>query len=173
MVWTQIYATDRRYLLCLSNILAVPSPDGALDRTDRIILDLLTEDARRTYGDIGARVGLSAPAVKRRVDRLEEAGVILGYTTRLDDAKLGRPLEAFTELRFSGRARVDTIAGIADNIPEVEAVFTVAGDPDALAWIRVADVHDLKRVIDRLRSTGKVTGTKTHIVLGTSRRSTP
>jgi len=134
----------------------------------RTILDLLAENARRTLGDIGDRVGLSAPAVKRRIDRLEAAGVILGYTTRVDHAKLGRPLEAFTELRFSGDARVDAIAGIAAGIPEVEAVFTIAGDPDALAWIRVSDVHELKRVIDRLRGSGDVIGTKTLIVLGTS-----
>ena len=138
------------------------------DPTDRTILDLLAENARRTLGDIGERVGLSAPAVKRRIDRLEAAGVILGYTTRVDHAKLGRPVEAFTELRFSGDARVDSIAGIADEIAEVQAVFTIAGDPDALAWIRVSDVHELKRVIDRLRGSGDVIGTKTLIVLGTS-----
>jgi DNA-binding Lrp family transcriptional regulator len=58
---------------------------------------------------------------------LEAVGIILGYTVRLDHAKLGRPLEAFTELRFSGNARVDAIAGVGDGIPEVEAVVTVAG----------------------------------------------
>lgn len=147
----------------------MPEPEADLDPTDRTILHLLAENARRTLGDIGQRVGLSAPAVKRRIDRLEAAGVILGYTTRLNHAKLGRPLEAFTELRFSGDARVDAIAGIADDIAEVEAVFTIAGDPDALAWIRVSDVHELKRVIDRLRNSGDVIGTKTLIVLGTSR----
>jgi len=146
----------------------VPELEQNLDEADRAILDLLAENARRTLGDIGQRVGLSAPAVKRRIDRLEAAGVILGYTTRVDHAKLGRPLEAFTELRFSGDARVDAIASIGNDIPEVEAVFTIAGDPDALAWIRVSDVHELKRVIDRLRGSGDVIGTKTLMVLGTS-----
>lgn len=146
----------------------MPEPIQDLDETDRAILDLLAENARRTLGDIGQRVRLSAPAVKRRIDRLEAAGVILGYTTRVDHAKLGRPLEAFTELRFSGDARVDAIASIGQDIPEVEAVFTIAGDPDALVWIRVSDVNELKRVIDRLRSTGEVIGTKTLMVLGKS-----
>ena len=146
----------------------MPDSSHDLDDTDRTIFDLLAENARRTLGDIAARVGLSAPAVKRRIDRLEDAGVILGYTTRVDHAKLGRPLEAFTELRFSGDARVDAIASIGDEIPEVEAVFTIAGDPDALAWIRVSDVGELKRVIDRIRGTGEIIGTKTLMVLGTS-----
>jgi Lrp/AsnC family transcriptional regulator, leucine-responsive regulatory protein len=137
-----------------------------LDGTDQEILELLQLDGRRSLADIASRVALSAPAVKRRIDRLEESGVITGYTALVDHAALGRPLEAFCELRFSGTTLVDDIAGIGDGIPEVHAVFTMAGDPDALAWIRVRDVADLRRVIDLLRRTGKVTGTKTLMVLG-------
>ena len=144
--------------------------DSSIDDLDSAILDVVSRQGRATYGEIGRAVGLSAPATKRRLDRLEATGVIVGYRAVIDSAKVGRPLEAFAELRFSGNARVDDISTIAADIPEVEAVFTVAGDPDALVWIRVADVHDLKRVVDRLRSTGRVVGTKTMMVLGTSRR---
>jgi Lrp/AsnC family leucine-responsive transcriptional regulator len=143
---------------------------GGLDPLDSQILSLLEQDARRTFGDIGRQVGLSAPAVKRRVDRLEASGVIRGYTVVLDHARLGGSVEAFAELRFAGSTRVDDIEGIALDVPEVHALFTVAGDPDALAWIRAQDVQDLKRVIDRLRSSGKVTGTKTLMVLSSSVR---
>ena len=143
----------------------MPAPTD-LDGTDLEILDLLAADARRTLADIGRRVALSSPAVKRRIDRLEELGVITGYTTVVDHAKLGRPLEAFTELRFAGTTKVDDISLVAADLPEVHAIFTMAGDPDALAWIRVRDVEDLKRVIDRLRRSGKVVGTKTLMVLG-------
>ena len=139
-----------------------------LDATDLEIVQLLREDARRTLADVGERVSLSAPAVKRRVDRLERGGVIVGYTALVDHALLGRPLQAFTELRFAGNLPVDQIAGIAADIPEVQTLFTTAGDPDALAWIRVRDVDDLKRVIDLLRRSGRVTGTKTLMVLGSS-----
>ena len=72
-----------------------------LDDVDHAIIGLLTEDARRTLSDIGERVALSAPAVKRRVDRLESLGVIAGYTAVVDHAQLGRPLQAFCELRFA------------------------------------------------------------------------
>ncbi len=139
-----------------------------LDDTDLEIIELLRQDARRTLADLAERVSLSAPAVKRRVDRLERERVIVGYTVLVDHAMLGRPLQAFTELRFAGNLPVDQIAGIADGIPEVQTIFTTAGDPDALAWIRVRDVDDLKRVIDLLRRSGRVTGTKTLMVLGTS-----
>jgi Lrp/AsnC family transcriptional regulator, leucine-responsive regulatory protein len=146
----------------------VPDGDrqGDPDEIDRAILVELERNARATYGELGEVVGLSAPAVKRRMDRLVAGGIIRGYTVVVDHARLGRPIEAFTELTFSGNARVDEIASIGDGIPEVLAVFTMAGDPDALAWLRVADVRDLKRVIDRLRQAGNLTGTKTMIVLG-------
>lgn len=144
---------------------------GSIDSTDGRILELLQQNARRTFGDIAGEVGLSAPAVKRRIDRLEALGVIRGYTAVIDHAYLGRPIEAFAELRFAGSTRVDDIEDIALDVPEVHAIFTVAGDPDALAWIRVSDVQDLKRVIDRLRSSGKVTGTKTLMVLSSSVRT--
>ena len=147
---------------------------GALSNIDTIdgqIVRLLQQNARRTYGSIGQEVGLSAPAVKGRVDRLEATGVIRGYTALVDHAYLGQAVEAFAELRFAGSTRVDDIEEIAHDVPEVHAIFTVAGDPDALAWIRVSDVQDLKRVIDRLRSSGKVTGTKTLMVLSSSVRT--
>lgn len=136
-----------------------------LDGTDLEIVDALLRDGRRTLADIGKTISLSAPAVKRRVDRLEEEGVITGYTARVDHAKLGRTIEAFTELRFAGKTKVADIAGVAADLPEVEAVHTIAGDPDALVHLRVRDVADLTRVIDLLRRSGKVTGTKTLIVL--------
>lgn len=142
-----------------------------VDGTDLEIVDLLSRDGRRTLADIGARVSLSAPAVKRRVARLEEIGVILGYTARIDHAKLGRPIEAFTELRFAGRTKVADIAGVAGDVAEVDAVYTIAGDPDALVHLRVRDVADLTRAIDMLRRSGNVTGTKTLIVLGTETRT--
>lgn len=151
----------------------MPEPSTELDATDLEIIELLRRDARRTFSDIAAKVSLSAPAVKRRVDRLERDRVITGYTVLVDHARLGQPLQAFTELRFAGNSPVDEIAAIANDIPEVQSVFTTAGDPDALAWIRVKDVEDLKRVIDLLRRSGHVTGTKTLMVLGTSTRAVP
>ncbi|MBN9622743.1 MAG: Lrp/AsnC family transcriptional regulator [Actinobacteria bacterium] len=143
-----------------------------LDDIDRQIVDQLLAEGRRTLADIGKAVGLSAPAVKRRLDRLEETEVILGYTAQVDHAKLGRPIEAFTELRFAGKTKVAEIASVATDLPEVVAVHTIAGDPDALVHLRVRDVADLTRVIDLLRRSGKVTGTKTLIVLASDTKET-
>jgi Lrp/AsnC family leucine-responsive transcriptional regulator len=141
------------------------APMADLDGTDHEILDLLVADARRTLADIAGRVSLSAPAVRRRIERLEELGVIKGYTVRIDHAKLGAHLEAFTELRFVGTTQVEEMHRIAASLPEVHAVYTTAGDPDAVVWLRVRDGVDLRRVIDELRRSGRVTGTKTLMVL--------
>ncbi|WP_424531347.1 Lrp/AsnC family transcriptional regulator [Sphaerisporangium viridialbum] len=136
-----------------------------IDGTDREILDLLREDARRTLSDIATRVTLSTAAVKRRIDRLQKIGVILGFTVQVDQAKLGWGIEAFVELRFAGTTRVAEIVQTTTRMPETQAVFTIAGDPDALVWLRVRDLGHLQNTIDAIRRSHRVTGTRTLIVL--------
>ncbi|OLS98697.1 AsnC family transcriptional regulator [Pseudonocardia sp. CNS-004] len=141
-----------------------------VDDTDRLLLDLLRTDGRRTYSEMATEVGLSVAAVKRRVDRLREVGVITGFTVQVDHAKLDQGVEAFIELRFLGTTRVSEIVRSVSNIPEVAAVFTIAGDPDALVRLRVRDLGHLQQVIDTLRRSGSVTGTRTLMVLGSWER---
>lgn len=137
-----------------------------LDGTDEQILELLVQDGRRSASEVGRLVGLSPAAAKRRIDRLEAIGVITGYTAMVDHAKLGGEIEAFAELRFQGSTQVGEIDEAFAGLPELVESFTVAGDPDALVRLRVTDLDHLKRVIDRVRRTAKITGTKTLIVLG-------
>ncbi|GAA4844888.1 Lrp/AsnC family transcriptional regulator [Actinomycetospora corticicola] len=137
-----------------------------VDDTDHRLLALLREDGRRTFSDMAPRLGLSVAAVKRRVDRLREIGVITGFTVQVDAARLGWAVEAFTEVRYAGSTPVGDIVSTASTVPEVQAVYTIAGDPDALVQVRARDLADLQRVIDRLRRAGTITGTKTLMVLG-------
>lgn len=137
-----------------------------IDDTDRELLEALERNSRRKLADLGAQVGLSAPATKRRIDRLERLGVITGYTAVIDHEKLGWSLDAFAELRMVGNARLSDIEDAARDIPEVLQVFTTAGDPDALVRLRARDVAHLRSTVDRLRRSGRVTGTKTLLVLG-------
>jgi DNA-binding Lrp family transcriptional regulator len=138
-----------------------------LDPIDHHIIELLSHNARRTMADIGEQVSLSASAVTRRIERLERTGVIAGYTVVVDHRKAGRPIQAFTEVRFAGTADLQEIKETAMQLSEVQAVFTTAGDPDALVWLQVPDVERLGQVIEQLRRRGRVTGTKTLIVLDT------
>nr|SBO93688.1 Transcriptional regulator, AsnC family [Nonomuraea gerenzanensis] len=144
-----------------------------LDEIDHRVLRLLREDGRRTFSEMAECIGLSVAAVKRRVDRLKELGVITGFTVQIDYAKLGWGIEAFTELRYPGTTPVTEIIRTATDVPEVQEVFTIAGDPDALIHVRVRDLGHLQQVIDRLRRAGDVTGTKTLLVLGSWTRDAP
>lgn len=141
-----------------------------LDSTDHKILDVLTKDARCSASEVGRLVGLSPPAAKRRIDRLEAAGIIRGYTIRLDQQQLGEQIEAFIELRFAPGTQVADVDTAVIELPEVIASYTLAGDPDALAHVRVRDLEHLKGVVDRMRrgrrGGPKVITTRTVIVLG-------
>lgn len=135
-----------------------------LDEIDRRILDHLRQDARAPVSRIARSVGLSAAPVTRRIQRLERAGVIRGYVALVDDHRSGE-LEAFTEIRLHGDTETEEVSNLFRELPEVQDFFTIAGDPDVLARIRVRDLDHLQRVVNAMRRTGKVTGTKTLVVL--------
>lgn len=141
-----------------------------IDHVDRRILDLLIEDGRRTVREIAHAVHLSPSPVRRRIERLERRGVIAGYTALVDENQLGETIEAFAELRFTGSTKVEEITASAKDIPEVIAIYTVAGDPDAIVHFRVGSLQHLHRLIDQLRRDGNVIGTKTLMVLDSWRR---
>ncbi|HZZ46438.1 MAG TPA: Lrp/AsnC family transcriptional regulator [Pseudonocardia sp.] len=153
----------------MAELTSAPVP---VDEIDHELLRMLREDGRCTYSELARKVGLSVAAAKRRVDRLCEIGVITGFTAQIDHAKLGWGVEAFTEMRYQGSTGVGEIIRMAANLPEVQAVFTIAGDPDALIRVRVRDLGHLQKVIDQLRRSGPVTGTKTLMVLGSWNRGT-
>lgn len=147
-----------------------------IDATDRQIVDALVEDARRSASEVGRLVGLSPPSAKRRIDRLEAMGLIQGYTATLDHRVAGEQIEAFIELRFAPGTQVAEVDQAVIDLPEVVESFTLAGDPDALARVRVRDLEHLKNVVDRIRRGGrnpaKVLTTRTVIVLGRTRSPT-
>lgn len=134
------------------------------DAVDRQILDLLRGNARLPVSEIARAVNLSPAPVSRRIERLEATGVIRGYTALIDEQKSGG-LEAFTEIRLTGSTETGELATMVRDVPEVAEFFTIAGDPDALLRIRVDDADHLQRVVNALRRTGKVAGTKTLIVM--------
>lgn len=144
---------------------------AALDDLDRRILDLLRRNGRAPVSEIAKAVDLSPAPVSRRIERLEQAGVIRGYSAIVADQQSGW-LEAFTEIRLDGATETGELAEIVVAFEEVEAFYTIAGDPDALVRIRVHDVDHLQRVVNQIRRTGKVAGTKTLIVMHSWDRAT-
>jgi DNA-binding Lrp family transcriptional regulator len=138
-----------------------------MDAVDRQIVALLREDARRSYQDIGRRVSLSAPAVKRRVDRLEGAGVIRGYSANVDPAAFGWRTHAFVELFCEGRMSGSEVREAVAVYPEVEGAYTIAGGPSAILHVRAADTQHLEEALERIRETPGVLRTQTQVVLST------
>ncbi|WP_203338215.1 Lrp/AsnC family transcriptional regulator [Nocardioides limicola] len=141
------------------------SDQASLDKTDREILRLLRENARRPLREIAQAVGLTVAPVQRRIARLEATGVIGRYTVQINQSRIAAGIEAVTELRFDGHRDLAAIMESVAQIPEVEEVLTLAGDPDALVRIRVDGVEHLRSVVSRLRSGDGVVGTKTLVVL--------
>jgi DNA-binding Lrp family transcriptional regulator len=136
-----------------------------IDAIDQRIIASLVADARTSYAEIGAVVSLSAPAVKRRVDRLRSAGVIRGYTAVIDPAAVGWTTEAFVELFCTGRTTPAQITIATRRHPEVVGAYTVSGEADALVHLRAADIAHLEQALERLRAEPFVTSTRSMIVL--------
>ena len=135
------------------------------DELDRRILHALVQDARASYAEIGAIVGLSAPAVKRRVDRLRSAGAITGFLGQLSPDELGWTTEAYVELFCRGRTSPADIAVATSKHPEVVSACTVTGEADALLHIRAADMRHFEQVVERIGAEPFVVRTRSSIVL--------
>jgi len=136
-----------------------------VDEIDRKLLEQLARDGRASYAAIGALVNLSATAVKRRVDRLRERGVVRGFTVVLDPELLGWSTEAFVEVYFRERTPPEEILATLRQFPEVLAAWTVTGDADALVHLRAADTRHLESVIERIRRRPGVQRSRSQVVL--------
>jgi Lrp/AsnC family leucine-responsive transcriptional regulator len=128
-------------------------PERLLDAIGWRILDELQRDARLSYSELGARVGLSPPAVAERMRRLEEAGVITGYRAEVDPAKLGLPITAFIRCTSPG----PQVGAIARQSPEVLECHRVTGSDAFILKVVVASVAHLESLIDRLLPYGQPT----------------
>ncbi|WP_405800982.1 Lrp/AsnC family transcriptional regulator [Streptomyces sp. NBC_01506] len=143
------------------------SESVVLDPVDLHILRLLQNDARTTYREIAAEVGVAASTCLDRVARLRRSGVILGHQLRLDPAKLGRGLQALLSVQVRPHRRelirpfVERIRGL----PESRALFHLTGPDDYLVHVAVADTADLQRlVVDEFTSRPEVARVETRLV---------
>ncbi|GEN79929.1 AsnC family transcriptional regulator [Actinotalea fermentans] len=139
------------------------APD--LDPIDAAILRELGRDARASFARIGAVVNLSAPAVKRRVDRLKRRGVVDGFTVRLDPGATGWGTEAHVEVYAAGSTRPAVMKEAFEQYPEIVAASTVTGDADAVVHVRARDMTHLEEIVERLNAEPFVVRTRSSVVL--------
>lgn len=138
-----------------------------LDPVDLDILRILQNDARTTYKDLAAAVGVAPSTCLDRVSRLRRSGVILGYQLRVDPAKVGRGLEALLSVQVRPHRR-DLIGPFVERVralPESRALFHLTGPDDYLVQVAVADTADLQRlVLDAFTSRPEVARVETRLV---------
>ncbi|WP_132877590.1 Lrp/AsnC family transcriptional regulator [Tamaricihabitans halophyticus] len=144
-----------------------------MDPLDQRIVSCLVANARASYAEIGSSVGLSAPAVKRRVDRLLDAGVIRGFTAVVNPEALGWGTEAFVEVHCRGNVAPARIRASLEPLPEVVAAYTVSGAADAIVQLRAGDIHHLETALERLRGVDIIDRTVSTVVLSTLLERSP
>ncbi|MFD1794545.1 Lrp/AsnC family transcriptional regulator [Paracoccus aurantiacus] len=119
-----------------------------IDATDRRILSILQKDGRITNADLSARVNLSASATHRRVQRLEEEGLIKSYVALLNRRLIGRPSTVFVEITLSGQATelLEAFERAVRAIPDLLECHLMAGTADYLLKLAVGDTDDFARI---------------------------
>ena len=143
-----------------------------MEDTDREIVRRLAVDGRMSYTDLAKATGLSTSAVHQRVRRLEERGVIKGYTAVVDPEAAGLPLTAFISITPLDPAAPDDAPQRLSDISEIEACHSVAGEESYILKVRVASPAGLEDLLARIRSAAHV-ATRTTVVLSTPYEARP
>ena len=140
-------------------------PPPALDGTDLDIVEALTRDARLSVNELARRVNVSRATAYARLERLRSSGVILGYTTVVDQVKLGLPLAVFILLNVDQHAW-RTLSAELRHLPGFQYLALTSGEFDMILLVRVADISALRDVVlVKLSSIAEIRTTRTIFVL--------
>ncbi len=139
----------------------------SLDSLDRHILSLLQENCKLSLNKIGERIGLSAPSVVERIKKLEESGVIRGYTAVLDARKLGKDITAFIGVSIHHPKLIQTFERDIDRFEEVQECHHVTGEYTLLLKVKTDNTSGLEELLRQIRSIDGVARTETSVVLST------
>ena len=145
----------------------------ALDATDWQILAELQSDARKTFQEIGEAVGMTRPAVRERVLRMEDSGVITGYRAEIDPSAIGKAMHAMLSFKFNSDWQFqsqpnDTLIRLLSATPEVVCFWDTYGDLDFLIEVAFASKEDLDEFLEKIRRYGFV---RTHLIVKSTRTS--
>jgi DNA-binding Lrp family transcriptional regulator len=136
-----------------------------MDVINRRILSHLLRNGRATFQQVGAEVGLSAPAVKRRVDALLSSGKIKGFTALVDPGALGWTTEAYVEVYYRGNVSTADLKRSLEHIPQIVGAWTVSGDADALVHVMAETMAEVESTVERIRENTRVDRTRSAIVM--------
>ncbi len=136
---------------------------AGVDATDRAILTALRENSRQSFVDLAKAIGVSERTIRTRVRKLEENGIIRGYTIR----ETGIGLTALVRMKVGPGAEIGTLAGEFANWEGIECVYEISGEADLVAVIHVDDTVKLRELLDRmwLAAPAEIASTTTELVL--------
>lgn len=144
----------------------------SIDDTDRAILAILQQNARTSNAEIARRVGLAPSAIFQRIRKLEDQGVISGYTASVNPRALGFGLVAFVMLKTGEQARTVDTSGLLCALPEVQEVHRVVGEDCFFVKVRVRDTDHLGHLLEEhIQTIPSVATTRTTIVVKTAKET--
>ena len=146
----------------------MPSDIDVLSNTDRALVGLLRSNARASVAELAHRLGVSRGTVTNRLNRLQDAGVIVGYTVRLRPDARPDDIRAWMGIAVEGNQTRQVIAGLLGE-PGVAVLHDTNGRWDLLAELRAASLAELSQVLDRVRLLKGISSTETSIHLKTYR----
>jgi Lrp/AsnC family leucine-responsive transcriptional regulator len=120
-----------------------------LDAIDHRLIAALTDNARISLADLGRVLGMSPQSAADRMRRLEDVGVISGFTAKLEPEALGLSVGAYIRVR-PAMGELQRVAALLADIPEIIECDRITGEDCFMAKVFVARIEDLERVIDRL-----------------------
>lgn len=136
-----------------------------LDEIDHRILTLLRENGRESFANIGAEVGLSPHGTADRIRRLQRDGTIVGFTVTIDPGSVGRPLDAFVDIRLLPNADPEAFERHVATLPAVREFAFLTGRFDYQLRLACADADDLDRTVRSIRRNAGAATTETRMVM--------
>jgi Lrp/AsnC family leucine-responsive transcriptional regulator len=136
-----------------------------MDAIDAQIISLLRANGRASFASVGEQVGLSPHGTADRVRRLERAGVITGYTAKVDPGRVGRSVDALVDVRLLPATDPDQFERLVAGLPAVTELVFLTGRFDYQLRLACRDTEDLDQTVRTMRRDGGVSTTETRIVM--------
>ena len=137
----------------------------SLDQVDRDILSMLQHDGRASASHIAQEIGMSIPAVTDRIKKLQESGVIMGFTTLLDHRKMGRDVSAFITVISESSAHYSDVVIQANKTPEIVQCFTTTGNGSHVLLAVTENSTSLEKLLRTIQGWPGVMRTETQMIL--------
>ncbi len=143
-----------------------------LDDIDIKILEALQKNGRMKKNDLAQMLGLSVPSVAERMRRLEEAGIVKGYTVLLDSKKLGKDITAFVFVTIDSSKHFPSFIEWVMQADEILECHSITGEGSHLLKVKTENTSTLEKLLSKIQSLPGVRGTKTSIALSTAKETT-